>query len=153
MVRNNNSVFFKGRHIVRRNSRTFYLLLLIITAVPCAYSSLAAGEAQQPKQPPLDSLQYYLDLAEKGQVEAQLELGTMYLEGRGVQQSYPEALKWFRKAADKGNAAAQFHLGVMYAKGLGVPRDYDEAVNWLTLAARQDFGPAKRILEVLGLGP
>jgi TPR repeat protein len=119
MVRKNNSGLQKGLHIVRPNARTFYLLLLIITAVPCAHSSLAASEAQQPKQPPVDSLPYYLGLAEKGQVEAQAELGTMYLEGRGVQQSYPEPLKWFRKAADKGNDAAQFHLGAMYAKGWG----------------------------------
>ena len=125
----------------------------MITAVLYAHASLVVCDAQQPKQPPVNSLQYYLELAEKGQVEAQLEVGTMYLEGREVQQSYPEALKWFHKAADSGNAAAQFNLGVMYTKGLGVPRDYDQAVKWFLLAARKDFEPAKSILEALGIRP
>jgi uncharacterized protein len=127
----NKALYIRGFHV-----RTSSLAFLIITAVLYAHPSLVVCEAQYPQQPRVNSLQFYLELAEKGQVEAQVEVGSMYLEGRGVQQSYQEALKWFRKAAASGNAVAQFNLGLMYAKGLGVPRDYDEAINWFTLAAR-----------------
>jgi uncharacterized protein len=153
MVEKNDSVPERSLRIRRRHARTFSLAFLMITALLNAQLSFVFGETPHNKQPAANSFQYYLELAEKGQIEAQVELGSMYLEGRGVQQSYQEALKWFRKAADAGNAAAQFNIGLMYAKGLGVPRDYDEAINWFTLAARQDFEPAKHILEALGIKP
>lgn len=40
--------------------------------------------------------------AEKGNTKAQNNLGSMYLQGRGVGQNYSEAMKWYRKAAEQG---------------------------------------------------
>ena len=123
--------------------------ILMATVLFFSYLSISFAQVQQKKEP-ANSLQYYQELAERGDVDAQAELGSIYLEGRGVPQNYEEALKWFRKAAEKGHAGAQFHLGIMYAKGLGTKRDYDEAIKWLRQAAKQNYGPAKRILEALG---
>ena len=44
--------------------------------------------------------------AEQGDVEAQVALAQVYLEGRGVQVDYVEAAKWYRTAAEQGDAAA-----------------------------------------------
>ena len=62
--------------------------------------------------------------------EAQVLLGGMYGNGRGVPQDEVEAVRWFRLAAEQGNAEAQLYLGVMYSNGRGVPQDDAEAVRW-----------------------
>src|SRR5713226_6369422 len=53
-------------------------------------------------------------LADKGEVDAQYNLGVMYDRGQGVTRDYAVAVRRFRKAADQGFAAAQLSLGVMY---------------------------------------
>jgi TPR repeat protein len=123
--------------------------ILMATVLVFSHLSTSCAEVQDKKEP-ANSLQYYQELAEKGDVEAQAELGLIYLEGRGVSQNYEEALKWFRKAANHGHAGAQFRLGIMYAKGLGTSKNYDQAINWFRQAASQGYEPAKRILEALG---
>ena len=61
-------------------------------------------------------------LAERGDAEAQNNLGVMYDNGRGVPRDDTEAAKWFRKAADQGIADAQYNIGVMYFNGREVLR-------------------------------
>jgi hypothetical protein len=85
-------------------------------------------------------------LADLGDARAQVHLGYMYANGRGVPQDYAEALKWFRKAADQGNAAAQASLGYMYANGQGIPQNYAEAVKWYRMAADQGNAAAQNNL-------
>ena len=55
--------------------------------------------------------------AEQGDAYAQIYLGFMYANGRGVPQDYKAAVKWYRLAAEQGNAEAQFYLGLMYQDG------------------------------------
>ncbi|MCT7481583.1 tetratricopeptide repeat protein [Aliarcobacter cryaerophilus] len=43
------------------------------------------------------------DLAKKGDVEAQFELGMMYANGEGVRQDFKIAKEWYGKACDGGN--------------------------------------------------
>jgi TPR repeat protein len=74
-------------------------------------------------------------LADRGQVDAQFNVGHFYFEGLGVKQNYFEAEKWFRLAADKGYPDAQYNLGYLYANGDGVPQDYVQAHKWFDLAA------------------
>ncbi len=74
-------------------------------------------------------------LAEQGHANAQIILGLMYDNGRGVPQDYAKALRWWRKAAEQGNAKAQSKLGFMYRNGLGVPQDYVQAHMWYNLVA------------------
>jgi uncharacterized protein len=71
-------------------------------------------------------------LADQGNVEAQVRLGIMYRNGRGVPVDYVNALKWYRLAAAQDNAQAQFDLGEMYRSGQGVTVDHAEMVK-LTL--------------------
>ena len=41
-----------------------------------------------------------------GHADAQVKLGHMYFEGRGVPQDYQGALRWYLLAATQGNAEA-----------------------------------------------
>lgn len=45
--------------------------------------------------------------AEKGNTNAQFELGMMYLDGEGVDEDEEIAMEWIWEAADKGHAQAK----------------------------------------------
>jgi len=51
--------------------------------------------------------------ADKGNAQAQYNLGIMYKNGQGVKRDDKEAVKWFQRAADQGHAKAQSNLGVI----------------------------------------
>ena len=87
--------------------------------------------------------------ADQGDAEAQVSLGFMYGNGRGVVQDYKQAVVWYRKAADQGETWSQFNLGVMYHKGRGVVQDYKQAVVWYRKAADQGDANAQYSLGVM----
>jgi len=89
------------------------------------------------------AVKWYKSAAELGDAAAQLTLGVMYDNGKGVPEDDVEAVKWYTMAAAQGKAAAQFNLGVKYAKGQGVAQDYAEAVKWYKLAAAQGEAAAQ----------
>jgi TPR repeat protein len=75
------------------------------------------------------------EAAERGDIGAQVTLGSMYFNGEDVLKDYVEATKWYRKAADQGDFLAQLKLGAMYSVGSGgVPQDYVMAYMWTNLA-------------------
>lgn len=81
--------------------------------------------------------------AEKGDVQAQLSLGTYYASGHGVARDPGKAVKWHRKAAEQGLAAAQYLLATEYLQGTGVKRDPVEAARWYRRAAEQKLPEAQ----------
>lgn len=68
-----------------------------------------------------------------------MELGYLYHEGKGVDQSYLKAMEWLQKAAEEGTAYAQFDLVVtmLTAPDPNLNRDYDVAIKWYHAAAEQ----------------
>src|SRR5947207_3839685 len=86
--------------------------------------------------------------ADKGDAEAQLQLGLFYTEGTGVAPDLRKAFKWHRKAAEQGLARAQYQVGLDYASGEGVKADRAEAVHWFHAAAEQDLAQAQLELGV-----
>ena len=82
--------------------------------------------------------------AEKGDAEAQLNLGLCYENGRGVEKNNFEAAKWYRKSAEQGNVYAQINLyGVYFAAG-----NAREAMKWLRKAAEAGSVDAQLMLGV-----
>jgi TPR repeat protein len=71
-----------------------------------------------------------LQLAQKGDSEAQNELAIIYAEGLGVKRDDKEAIKWFFKSAEQGNANAACNLALHYARGEGVGKDIVQALMW-----------------------
>ena len=82
-------------------------------------------------------------LAEEGNPTAQMRLGDLYYDGRGVPQSDDAAMNWYRKAADAGQRQAQWRIGLMYSEGRGVSQNRREAVRWYRLAAEQGLPEAE----------
>ena len=62
-------------------------------------------------------MRWYLLAAEQGYAGAQTNLGTMYANGRGVNESKSEAIKWLTRAADQGDKIAQDNLAALAAQG------------------------------------
>jgi len=50
-------------------------------------------------------VRWYRLAADQGFAFAQVNLGFLYANGRGVPQDDAEAARWFRQAAEKGHAA------------------------------------------------
>ena len=86
---------------------------------------------------------YFHRAAEKGNVNAQVNLGNCYYFGEGVVQDKAQAVKWFQKAAEQGDADAQANLGNCYYSGEGVAQDKEQAVKWLYKAAEQGNADAQ----------
>jgi TPR repeat protein len=84
---------------------------------------------------PSGVIKYFQPYADKGNVNAQLTLGSTYYSGKFVPQDYTKAVKWFRLAAQQGDATAENFLGLMYLNGQGVPENLLLAHMWSNLAA------------------
>ena len=74
-----------------------------------------------------EAAKWYAKAAERGNADAENELGHLYQFGLGVEKDNAQALQWFRKAADQGNPGGQANLGWMYQYGLGVNQDIPQA--------------------------
>lgn len=97
----------------------------------------------------------YLQAAELGQLDAQVNLGFYYTVGHGTKRDDEKAALWFRRAAERGHKVAQSNLAGLYTSGRGVKRDYTLALKWARLAAAQGYPAAYGRLGYLyrhGLG-
>ena len=121
-------------------TNTLLVLLLAFNSIFATSSYLYAADFQKGLEA-YDTGDYdtalgeWSKLAEKGNATAQVIMGVMYYEGKGVSQDYTEAVKWFRKSTEQGNAKAQYNLGVAYAKGQGVIQDKVYSHMWFNISA------------------
>ena len=126
------------------------LFSVLLGASTEAQESAFPTAASQPKftQPSSNSFSFQETKAraEKGDAEAQFNLGADYWYGDGVPQDYAEAVKWSRKAAEQNYAPAQFNLAVLYEHGDGIPQDLTEAAKWYRKAAEQGYASAQNNL-------
>lgn len=89
-------------------------------------------------RPAGENVEWYRRAAEAGNSQAQYVLGTLYLQGSGVERDFGQAAGWFRRAGEEGNLAqAQYALGVLYERGLGVEENQLEALILFQKAADQ----------------
>lgn len=87
--------------------------------------------------------------AERGDAEAQLQLGMRYADGDGVIQNDKEAAKWFALAAQQGLSEAQYRYGLALLKGRGVVQDYRAAFSWIEKPAQHGYARAQYSLAEL----
>lgn len=83
-----------------------------------------AGLAAKPQDDYAEAAATLQSLADQGNADAQVDLGFLYYEGKGVPQDFAKAAALFRKAAEQGDARGQAKLGFLYAMGKGVGHDY-----------------------------
>ena len=86
----------------------------------------------------------FLESAEKGDAEAECNLGKCHYLGQGATQNFYAALTWFRKSAEKNYPEAQYYIGRCYYYGQGFPKpDFQQAAIWFEKAANQDYADAQ----------
>ncbi len=77
------------------------------------------------------AVEIWKKLAEKGDPQAQFNLGLMYHSGLGMALNEKEAVKWYIKAAEGGYSPARVYLVVGYEEGwFGLPKDVNKAYYW-----------------------
>lgn len=75
------------------------------------------------------ALNVWMSAAERGDADAQNNVGEIFERGLGDEPNYEAAAIWYQQAADQGHSAALLNLGTLYEQGLGVPRDKLKALN------------------------
>jgi TPR repeat protein len=83
-----------------------------------------------------ESAKWIKKAAEQDEPEAQYQLVSLYIHGKGVQEDMAEAYKWLNEAATQGHAKSQLLLGRWYAAGIA-PQSYEKSAFWFKKAAEQ----------------
>ncbi|MDR2837938.1 MAG: sel1 repeat family protein [Azonexus sp.] len=106
-----------------------------------AWLSKAAAQGHPLAKNELQRLEVWRDLrdrAEKGDADAQVEVGERYSGGYGVKLDITQAIAWYKKADAQGNADAPYFLGRIYENGhIGVEQDDAQAIAWYRKAAER----------------
>jgi len=119
------------------------ILLAVGFAVPVGAQSFIDGLAAYDAGRYAETARIWGELAEEGDVMAQLGLAGLYRQGLGVPRDLAEAARLYRQAARQGNDDAQINLARLYAEGAGVPHDPVRAYKWFGLAAAKGRDWAK----------
>ncbi len=115
------------------------LILALALACPAA-ADFAAGRAAYAAGDYAAALEQWLAPGEAGEAAAQFALGTLYVNGEGVEQDFDEALLWFEKAAEQGHAGGQYNLGLILDQGWAGMPDSAAAAWWRKAAAQAHAG-------------
>jgi len=125
------------------------LALAAVLAVPAVAGPLEDGLDAYRANEYAKAAALWQPLAEKGDPIAQYRLGTLYAEGKGVEQNDATAFQWMQRAASQGDADAQYNVGASYIGGLGVAKSEAEAAKWFRRAADQGMVYAQFNLGLL----
>ena len=138
------------RHIGLLEMGALMLLVLALFGIPAVGAqTFEEAKAAYDRGDYAVAFESFRVLAEQGDVDAQVRLGMMYVQGRGVPQDDAEAVGWYRRAAEQGDADAQTRLGAMYARGRGALQDDVEAVSWFRRAASRGYANAHLALGIM----
>lgn len=107
-------------------------------------------------------MQWFTKAAENNNIDAQITLGSLYMEGEDITKDLSKSLEWFTKAAELGDSDAQYLLARIYMQDEIdlVLNDYPsmetikemeaknmkEGVKWLRKSAEQGNLSAQRSL-------
>jgi cell division septation protein DedD len=107
--------------------------LLIASAAPVSAQSVRAGIDAWQKSDYAGAVAIWRPLADKGDPDAEFNLGQAYRLGRGVPINLAAAKTWFERAAKQGHVDAQTTLGLLLFQN----GDQAEGLKWLKKAADQ----------------
>ena len=136
------------RHLIR-NLLGALAVAAALGATPVAAGPLEEANDAYREKAFAKAAELWRPLAEKGDAAAQYSLGTLYAEGKGVEQNDATAFLWFQRAANQGHAAAQYNVGASYAAGAGVAQSDASAAKWFQRAANQGMVFAQLNLGLL----
>ena len=108
--------------------------LLIWAAAPLPAQSVRAGIDAWQRADYAGAVAIWRPLAERGDADAEFNLGQAYRLGRGVQTNLSAAKTWFERAANQGHVDAETTLGLLLFQN----GDQAEGLKWLKKAAAKD---------------
>ena len=106
--------------------------------------SRGLGVREQPEK----TFALFSDLAERGELRAQHNLGLCSEFGVGVPVDFLKAAERYRRAADRGSLLSIYALGTLSAKDLLVPRADVEGLAMLLRAAEATVGDAALLARI-----
>jgi hypothetical protein len=118
----------------------FHLCILLVAAFDAR--SLFA-QAQQVDEKELR------DWADRGDADAQFELGLRMITGEGVKKNLAEGVKSIEMAAKQKHLRAQHILGTLHEDGVGVKKDLAKAAEWYRTSADLGFALSQHSLAAL----
>lgn len=89
------------------------------------------------KQDYATALMLWYPLAMKGDAEAQLMLGNLFMREEGIYKNPKKGLYWYEKAIAQNDVDTSKTLGLMYLYGRDVKENSERAIELLLKAARQ----------------
>jgi len=114
--------------------------LLIASAAPLCAQSVKAGIEAWQRADYSGAVAIWRPLAEKGDADAEFNLGQAYRLGKGVPINLAAAKTWFERAANQGHVDAETTLGLLLFQN----GDRAEGLKWLKKAA--DRGEPRALL-------
>lgn len=115
-------------------------VMAALAAAPLSAQSVRAGIEAWQRADYSGAIAIWRPLAEKGDADAQFNLGQAYRLGRGVATNLARSKSWFERAAAGGHVDAQTTLGLLLFQN----GDQAQGLKWLKLAAEQ--GEARALL-------
>lgn len=113
-----------------------YLVAVVaasLLSAPLSAQSVKAGIEAWQRADYAGAVAIWRPLAEKGDTDAEFNLGQAYRLGRGVPINLAAAQRWFEKAAGAGHLDAETTLGLLLFQN----GDQAEGLKWLKKAAEQ----------------
>lgn len=142
--------YIEGKGTEKDTARGFALLEKAAEAGnPIASFRLAVQALSTDTPNLLLGYKYLLDAANGNLVEAQNEIGLLYLSGKLAAADSAAGAAWLTRAAQNGYAQAQNNLATLYERGAGVAQSIENAGQLYSLAANQGHGPATLALARL----
>lgn len=143
--------YIQGKGVEKDTARGFALLEKAAEAGNASASFRLAVQALSAEKPDLLlGYKYLLAAANGNLVEAQNELGLLYLSGKLAIADTSAGVAWLTRAAQGGFAQAQNNLATLYERGAGgLTQNIENAGQLYSLAANQGHGPATLALARL----
>ena len=83
-----------------------------------------------------ESVRLFSQAKDLGFLDAQGNLGVLYIYGQGVPKDEKKAVALFRDGAEKGNPLCMYFYAMCFDGGVGVSRDREAAREWYVRAAQ-----------------
>ena len=149
--------YLEGKGVEKDSARGSALLEKAAEAGSAVANFRLAVQALSVEKPDLLGGYKHLVAAANGNlVEAQNELGLLYLSGKLAVADSAAGVAWLTRAAQGGYAQAQNNLATLYERGAaGLTQSMENAGQLYSLAANQGHGPATLALArlvYLGVG-
>ncbi len=143
--------YIQGKGVEKDAERGLALLEKAAEAgSPAANFRLAVQTLSAEKPDLLLGYKHLLAAATGNMVEAQNELGLLYLSGKFAGTDTIAGVAWLTRAAQGGYAQAQNNLATLYERGAGgIPQNLESAGQLYALAANQGHGPSTLALARL----